>query len=78
MKAVSLAALKASYGDNWPQIASRAMMLAEHTIRHRLGSADVFGRSENEGFVIRFDSSDEARNETVLGRITRDSSSLSK
>jgi PAS domain S-box-containing protein len=72
MKAVSLAALKASYGDNWPQIASRAMMLAEHTIRHRLGSADVFGRSENEGFVIWFDSSDEARNETVLGRITRE------
>ncbi len=72
MKAVSLAALKASYGDDWPQIASRAMMLAEHTIKRRLGSADVFGRSDNEGFVIWFDSSDETRNETVLARITRE------
>lgn len=72
LQAISLAALKAAAGDAWERIASRAMMLGEQIVKRRLGSADVFSRSDDHGFVIWFDSVDNAHNAAVLAGAARE------
>ncbi len=41
MRAISLAALKAAHGKEWPLIADRAMRLSEQILKSYLGVADV-------------------------------------
>jgi hypothetical protein len=70
--AVSLQAIKTASGTAWARIGPRAMMLAEQIIRRRLGGADVFSRSDDDGFVIWFGSPEADRNEAVLASIVRE------
>ena len=72
VQAISLAALRDAVGEDWPRVASRALLLAEQIIRHRLDPADVMVRSDDDGFVIWFDGAEAARNLAVLTAATRE------
>ena len=72
VQAVSLAALKDAVGEEWPRVASRAMLLAEHIIRLRLDPADVVVRTDDDGLIVWFDSADEHQNCAVLTAATRE------
>jgi PAS domain S-box-containing protein len=72
LRAVSLAALKAAYGKEWPLIADRAMRLAEHILKRHLGVADVLRCHNDDSFLIWFDSSNAARNAAVLAAATQE------
>ena len=72
MQVISLAALKAGFGEAWPKIATRAMMMAEQIVKRRLDPKDTFGRAADESFVIWFDSLDAAGNGAALARIARE------
>ena len=72
LRAVSLAAFRAAFGDNWAKIASRAMLKAEHILLRRLAARDVVNRSDDHSFVIWFDSADTQKNEAVLAGCVRE------
>jgi PAS domain S-box-containing protein len=72
VQAVSLAALKAAYGKEWPLIADRAMTLTEQTLKRYLSPADVLRRRNDHGCLIWFAGTDEARNAAVLAGATRE------
>jgi PAS domain S-box-containing protein len=72
VREVSLAALKAAYGNEWRLIADRAMLLAEQIIKRSLGAADVFRRRNDHSYLIWFDDVNEARIATVLADATRE------
>jgi PAS domain S-box-containing protein len=72
VRAISLAALQAAYGNQWPRMADRAMLLAEQVIQRHLGVTDVFRRSNDGCYLIWFDGTDETRNDAVLAAATRE------
>lgn len=71
LRAVSLSAFRSLYGPRWEEVASRAMMKAEHIIRDRLGPGDVVSRTDDHNFVIWFESTDESQNSQSLAAIVR-------
>ena len=72
VRAVSLAALKAACGNDWPLTGDRAMRLTEQILKRYLGVADVLRRHNDHGYRIWFGSTDEARNTAVLEAATRE------
>lgn len=72
IEVISLDALKASFGEGWQRIQSRATMMAEQIVKRRLAAGDVFSRGADDSFVLWFDSTDKERNAARLLRITRD------
>ena len=72
LRAVSLAAFRSACGPDWERLATRAMMLAEQIIRHRLRPDDVVSRSDGHSFVIWFHSADEDRNAAILTAMVRE------
>ncbi len=70
--ALSLRALKAACAAEWARIAPRASLLVEGVMKRRLAAADVFSRTDDGGFIIWFDSRDNARNAAALASIVRD------
>ena len=70
--ALSLRALKAACAADWARIAPRASLLVEGALKRRLAAADVFSRTDDDGFIIWFDSRDGARNAATLASIVRD------
>ena len=72
LRAVSLAAFRASFGNSWERIAMRAMMKAEQIIRRRLGPNDIINRVDDHNFVVWFDSPDQAQNAQVLSQAVRE------
>ena len=70
--AISLEALKAFCATHWARLASRAMLIVEGSIKRRLCSADVFSRTDDDGFIIWFDSRDSVRNAATMASIVRD------
>lgn len=71
LRAISLDALRSSFGADWERIATRAMMRAEQAIRKRLERDDVLSRL-NETFVLWFNNGDQTRNDATLQAIVRD------
>ena len=71
MQTLSIAAFKTAFGALWERRASRAMMLAEQIIKQRLAPADVLSRSDDQSFIVWFDSQDEDRNAAVLDKAAR-------
>ena len=72
LRALSLAAFRASFGENWEKIALRAMLKAEHILRRHLEAGDVLSRCDDHSFVIWFGSADTDRNEGALARCVRE------
>jgi PAS domain S-box-containing protein len=72
LKLVSLAALKAACGNEWPSIADHAMRLCEQILRRHLGVADVLRHRNDHSYLIWFNGSNEARNAAVLAAATEE------
>jgi len=72
VRAVSLAALKAAYGNEWPLIGDRAMRLAEQILKRYLGVADILRSRNDYSYLIWFDGTDEAHSTAVLAAATRE------
>jgi len=70
--AMSIAAFKVALGPEWPRVAHRAMAKAEHIIKRRLVPGDILSRSSDHGFLIWFNSTNNAQNEAVLDAIARE------
>ena len=51
---VGLEEVKAALGAKWPEHASRAMATAEHVLSKRCGQQDMYARSGDASFVVRF------------------------
>lgn len=72
LRAVSLAAFKAAYGNEWRLAGDRAMRLAEQILKRHLDVADVLQRQNDPGYLIWFAGADEARNAAVLAAATQE------
>ena len=70
--ALSLKAVKASCGTYWTRLAPRARLIVEGSIKRRLCPDDVFSRTDDDGFIIWFDSRDSVRNAAAMASIVRD------
>ncbi len=70
--AISLKALKASCASRWTRLAPRATLIVEGSIKRRLCPADVFSRTDDDGFIIWFSSRDSVRNAAIMASIVRD------
>ena len=72
LRAISLAAFRAIFGENWKRIALRAMLKAEQILRRNLEAEDVLSRCDDHSFMVWFDSADTTRNERVLASCVRE------
>lgn len=72
VRVVSLDAIEAACGKEWPLIADRAMLLAEQILKRHLGSADVLRKRNDHTYLIWFDSNNEARNAAVVAAATEE------
>ncbi len=72
VREVSLAALKAAYGNEWRLVADRAMLRAEQILKRNLSGADVVRRRNDHSFLVWLDASNEARNSEAMGAVTRE------
>ena len=70
--AISLKAVRAACADDWQRLAPRVNLLVEGAMKRRLAPADVFSRTDEDGFVIWFESRDSARNAATVAAIVRD------
>jgi PAS domain S-box-containing protein len=70
--AVSLAALKAAYGNEWRLVGDRAMRRAEQILKRHLDVADVLQRQNDHGYLIWFAAADDAHNAAVLAAATQE------
>ncbi len=60
LRLIGLDAVRESLGDRWPALAERAMQTAESVLRRRLDAHELFARTADHGFIIRFASGTEA------------------
>jgi CheY-like chemotaxis protein len=72
VQAISLGAFKAALGPEWPRVALRAMIKAEHIIKRRLAAGDVLTRSGDHSFIVWFNTADAKQNEAVLAAAVRE------
>jgi PAS domain S-box-containing protein len=72
VRALSLDALRTAFGEAWERVQFRAMRIAEQIVKRRLHAADVFSRSEGNGFVIWFAAPGAACNAAVVSQIARE------
>jgi PAS domain S-box-containing protein len=72
VQVLSLEALRAASGEGWQRIATRALMMAEQVIKHRLQPGDIFSRSEQNGFIIWFENLDGDENAAVVAGAARE------
>lgn len=54
IKLVGLEEVRAALGPQWEAMAERALSSAEHVIQRRLGPADTYSRTQDQGFLICF------------------------
>ncbi|MFQ3622609.1 MAG: PAS domain-containing protein, partial [Acetobacteraceae bacterium] len=69
---VRLDAVRRAYGERWPQVEGRLMMLAETVIKRRLASGDVYARTRDGAFAIWFARGSETENADRIASITRE------
>ncbi|WP_419728425.1 MHYT domain-containing protein [Lichenicola sp.] len=72
IQAISLAALRIAYADDWEHISCRAMLIAERIIKRVVSPEDVFSRAGDEGFALWFASDDIKVNRARLAKATRE------
>lgn len=72
IQAISLAALRVAYADDWEHISCRAMLVAERIIKRVISPGDVFSRAGDEGFALWFASDNVKVNSVRLAKATRE------
>lgn len=68
---LDLEALREAFGPEWARVADRILMLAERVLKRRLGPADLFARTTDQGFVIWYADGDDAANTARTASIAR-------
>jgi PAS domain-containing protein len=72
IRLLGLAEVKAALGQRWLAVADRAMIIAETTIRRRLGQQDVLSRTSDQAFLIWFQQGTADDNALLAARIARE------
>lgn len=71
VRTISLSPISQAIGNDWPHIASRAMMLTEAIIKPMLGPSDILKRGKNDCFIVWFAEGEPAQHNLTLARATQ-------
>ena len=69
---LGLAEVRAALGPKWLAVADRAMIIAETTIRRRLGPQDVLSRTSDQAFLVWFHAGTAEDNAVLAARMARE------